>query len=179
MKARKLSRLESQSSSAALNRPATPFRAPRQCSLGRSFLREPIAFSAQGRSHPHEVPPFWRIMVSKTGAVISSTRVQCSPTGSRSGSSDRARMHRLRRKTECGFTLARFSMLWATSGRKEPGKWSACAAAPGDECSRNEISCKTRGFALFASVRPRKSRLHRAGFQASTNVSSCGSCGDR
>ncbi len=102
--------------SEALNRLATPFRARVNARRVAASRVIPKPFRVQGRCTPRKCQPIWRTMVSKIGAVISFRRFQCSPQGSRSGSRRSGRMHSLRRKTECGFTPARFSILRAPQG---------------------------------------------------------------
>jgi len=126
-----------ESSSAALNwrgiALSTRFKARR---VARSGVN-PKALREQAPGIHVEYHPAWRIMVSKTAARISSTCIQCWPTGWRSGSTPSGRTHSLRRKTECGFTLARFLQRWAPGGGSNssitwswPGTWSR----PGPAC---------------------------------------------
>ncbi len=92
--------------------PCHSIQSAHQGTLGRAFLIEPVTFSAAGPIHPLEVP-----------SLLANHRIEnwcrdfChesphrSPTGFLRGSRRSGRMHSLRRKTECGFTLARFSIL--------------------------------------------------------------------
>jgi hypothetical protein len=59
--------------------------------------------------------PAWRIIVSKTRAVISFTSIQFWPNGSRRGSKQSGRMHLLRRKTEWSLTIVHF---WVSLARR-------------------------------------------------------------
>ena len=105
-------------SSAELKRVATPFRARVNALRVAASCVLPKPLRVQGRYTHRKCQPSWRIMVSKTGAVISFKRVQFSPAGSRMGCIRSGRMHALRRKTECGFTLARFLTHWPTEAQR-------------------------------------------------------------
>ena len=100
-------------SSAALNRLATPARARANARSDRTSLRCPKAYSGAGAVDPHEVPT-----LAANHGVENRRRdlfhMRPVPSdGSLRGSRRSGRMQPVRRKTECGFTLARFSNLQA------------------------------------------------------------------
>lgn len=98
-------------SSAPLNRLTIPFSARERARWVASSCVSPNPLRQHEPCIHMKCQPAWRIMVSKTGAAISCTKFQLPPTVSRSGSKRPGRMHPPRRKTECGFTLARFGIL--------------------------------------------------------------------
>ena len=119
----------------------------RQSTMGCVFRRQPKPLRAHEPGIHIECQPAWRIIVSKIDAVISSTSFQLSPKGFLTGSRRLGRTHPLRRKTECGFTLARFLMFLVPGRRWIRSNWRAAVGdALADRMFRRIILGKRRWF---------------------------------
>jgi hypothetical protein len=159
-----------ETSSAALNRLVTPAKARANARLIAPSSVVPRPIREQARPTHVKCQSIRRIMVSKTAAVISSTSAHFSPTDDVRGSRRSGKLQPLRRKTECGFTLSRFS------NRQAPEN---CRNRSPDQLARGQQEMKNgpqgnpeqnpMGLLWLFPDQSRKSRLHRAGFQVEPN----------
>lgn len=161
-----------ESNSAALNRHVTPLSARAAAWWVALSSVNPKPLREQEPWTHMKCQPAWRIIASKAGASIFSTWAQLSQKGTLNGSTRSGRMHPLRRRMECNFTIARF---WESLAQRHgwnqiqsPPKGNLVELGPVDRAvsQPNPSSAKLR-----FRIPLLRNQLHRAGFLVGTEVS--------